>query len=201
MREVIGLILAGGRSSRMGADKAFVELDGKSLLAHVHASLMPQCEDVVVSANSDDVRFADYRIVRDTVPGQPGPLAGILAGLEAADSARVEWLVTAPVDCPFMPDDLVERLCRAMGGSALKIALASSAGQTHPVLGLWHVSLVEPIRKALVTGERAVGRFAAPFVPILVEWADIPFDPFFNINTQEDLALARLQSQRLLSRF
>ncbi len=104
----IGLILAGGQSSRMGENKAFVKLDDKTLLEHVYKCLHAQCENVFVSTNSDDPRFADFQTIPDTLAGQLGPLAGILAGLEAIQHSH-EWLVTVAVDCPFLPEDLVER--------------------------------------------------------------------------------------------
>jgi molybdopterin-guanine dinucleotide biosynthesis protein A/very-short-patch-repair endonuclease len=105
---VAGLILAGGRSSRMGQDKAFVQLGDTTLLEHVYQRLSPQCEHILISTNSDDPRFSGFQTISDSVTGQLGPLAGILAGLKAIKNTH-EWLVTTPVDCPFLPYDLVDR--------------------------------------------------------------------------------------------
>jgi molybdopterin-guanine dinucleotide biosynthesis protein A/very-short-patch-repair endonuclease len=104
---VAGLILAGGKSTRMGQNKAFVQLGDKTLLKHVYQRLQPQCERVLVSTNSDDPRFAGFQTISDSITGQLGPLAGILAGLKAIKNTQ-EWLVTTPVDCPFLPMNLVE---------------------------------------------------------------------------------------------
>jgi molybdopterin-guanine dinucleotide biosynthesis protein A/very-short-patch-repair endonuclease len=105
----IGLILAGGRSSRMGENKAFVKLGDKTLLEHVYQRLQPQCERVLVNTNSNDPRFNSFQTIPDSTSGQLGPLAGILAGLEHVEKQQHEWLVTVPIDCPFLPLDLVER--------------------------------------------------------------------------------------------
>ncbi len=208
---VLGFILAGGKSSRMGTDKAFIELGGKSLLQHVYERLSPQCDQVLVNAD-DDPRFAGYTTVADTIAGQFGPLAGILAGLEAAKN-KYEWLVTTPVDCPFLPHDLVKKLVHAAqmllsysllplqekvpdradeGCLNCKIIIASSNTQPHYTTCLWHISLIEPLHNYLKNGSRKMQDFTQSHNPQYIEWNTTPIDPFFNINTQDDLALASI---------
>jgi molybdenum cofactor guanylyltransferase len=219
----IGLILAGGKSSRMGEEKAFVQIGTKTLLEHVYTRLNPQCERVFVSTNSDDPRFAPYHTISDTIDGQLGPLAGILAGLQTVQNTH-EWLVTTPCDCPFLPEDLVERFsqttdalslflcgrgetsepsktrtpspCKGKGWVESKIILAASNTQIHHTTGLWHTSLIEPLKHALNNGIRKVQDFTEHNNPQYIEWSTTPIDPFFNINTQADLAIACLKKHQ-----
>src|SRR5690242_20926193 len=108
----LGLVLAGGLARRMGGgDKARIEIGGVTILDRVLAVLSAQCTGIVINANGDPARFADtgLPVIPDTIAGHPGPLAGILAGLDwlAAQDNGVEWIVSVPGDCPFLPDDLV----------------------------------------------------------------------------------------------
>src|SRR4029077_19197403 len=125
----LGLVLAGGLARRMGGgDKARIKIGGASILQRVLACLRPQCSGIIVNANGDPARFADtgLAVVADSVPDFAGPLAGILAGLDwaAANAPEIEWLASAPGDCPFLPRDLVTRLhaARAAGGTPLACA-------------------------------------------------------------------------------
>src|ERR1700690_2529740 len=122
----LGLVLAGGLARRMGGgDKARIEIGGVSILERVLATLSGQCAGIIINANGDPKRFADtgLTVVPDNVPGFAGPLAGILAGLDwlAAQDNGIAWMVSVPGDCPFLPDDLVEKLHlarREMGAGA-----------------------------------------------------------------------------------
>ena len=187
-----GIVLAGGGARRMGGgDKALRPLGGRPLLAHVVAALQPQCETLVLSANGDPCRFAAFGlpVVADTAGA--GPLAGILAGLDAAATLRGtdEFLaLVAPTDCPLLPDDLGARLLAAMKAGSAEIALAASGGRVHPVIGLWKASLRHSLRRALtVDGIRKVEAFTAGHATAVATWDSQPFDPFFNINTPGDL--------------
>ena len=192
----LGLVLAGGRASRMaGADKARVRIGGKTILERVLAALGPQCSRMILNANGDPGRFAETRlpVVADSVPGFPGPLAGILAGLDwtAEYAPEIEWIVSAPTDCPFLPLDLVERLHRARIEADSLLACASSAQRRHPVVGLWPVGLRSDLRHALLSdGVRKVENWAARYGVAVATWPAVPVDPFFNVNTAEDAAEA-----------
>src|SRR5665647_166246 len=151
----LGLVLAGGLARRMGGgDKARIEIGGVTILDRVLATLSGQCTDIIINANGDPKRFDDTGciVVPDSVPDFAGPLAGILAGLDwlAAESNGIEWLVSVPGDCPFLPDDLVERLHQARRGAGVPLACARSGEWRHPVVGLWPLALREELRKALV---------------------------------------------------
>src|SRR5450631_1493657 len=190
----LGLVLAGGLARRMGGgDKARIEIGGVTILERVLATLSGQCVDIIINANGDAERFADTgcTVVPDTVPDFAGPLAGILAGLDwlAAQNIGVEWLLSVPGDCPFLPDDLVERLhqARREKGAGVRLACARSGEWRHPVVGLWPLALRADLRKALVEEDlRKIEVWTARHGVATAEWPDQPIDPFFNVNTPED---------------
>ncbi|NVN87606.1 MAG: molybdenum cofactor guanylyltransferase MobA [Rhodopseudomonas sp.] len=190
------VILAGGLARRMGGgDKPLQTIAGRSLLDRVIARLAPQCDGMVLNANGDPARFAAFGlpIVADSIAGFAGPLAGILAGLDwsAANRPDADWMLSAPADCPFLPRDLVTRLHQARVAQNARLAVAASAGQSHPVIGLWEVSLRDELRHALVAEDiRKVGRFIARYPLATVDWPADPIDPFFNANTMNDVAEA-----------
>lgn len=203
----LGVILAGGLATRMGGgDKGLLRLGGKTLLDRVIARLAPQVRGLVLNANGDPARFAGFGlpVAPDNVEGHPGPLAGVLAGLDWAAGQGAPTIVTAAADTPFFPADLVPRLVAASAGQRHPLVLATTprAGggalksggggkvNRHPTFGLWPVALRDDLRAALAGGLRKV-----------VLWTDrhdgrealFPagtHDPFFNVNTPEDLARA-----------
>ena len=189
-----GLVLAGGLARRMGGgDKARISIGGVSILDRVLARLSGQCVDIIINANGDPARFADTgcAVVPDNVPDYPGPLAGILAGLDwlAAQDNGVEWLLSVPGDCPFLPDDLVERLhqARRQKGTGVALACARSGEWRHPVVGLWPLALRADLRQALVKeGLRKIEVWTARHGVAVADWPAEPVDPFLNVNTPED---------------
>lgn len=189
--ELLGVILAGGLARRMGGgDKALVDLGGRPLLARVIERMEGQVGDLVLNANGDPSRFGSFRlpVVSDTVPEHPGPLAGILAGLEHASALGWRWIVTVPVDTPFLPRDLADGLISALRGEAAEVACAASGDRVHPVVGLWPVALAPCLRRALcVDGCRRVGAFADARHRALARWTVEPYDPFLNVNFVADL--------------
>jgi molybdopterin-guanine dinucleotide biosynthesis protein A len=194
--ETFGAILAGGLARRMGGgDKPLRLLAGRPLLAEVIDRLRPQARALVLNANRDAERFAAYGlpVVADGLAGYPGPLAGVLAALDwAAAQGAAAWVVTVPGDAPFIPPDLVARLHSARAEAGATLAIAASGGRTHPVIGLWPVSLRADVHRALtVEGVRKMGLFTGRYPLAVAEWAIMELDPFFNINTAEDLAEAQ----------
>jgi molybdenum cofactor guanylyltransferase len=192
----LGLVLAGGLARRMGGvDKARIKIGGVSILQRVLACLAPQCSRVIINANGDAARFADtgLPVVADSVPDFAGPLAGILAGLDwaAANAPAVEWLISVPGDCPFLPKNLVARLHDTRASSNVPLACARSGEWRHPVVGLWPVALCEDLRQALVSeGLHKIELWTARHGIAIAEWPTVPFDPFFNVNTPKDAAQA-----------
>ena len=195
---IVGLLLAGGLSRRMGGgDKALRPLGERTLLDHVIDRVGPQVDGLVLNANGDPARFAGFGlpVVPDSVPDFAGPLAGILAGLDWAAAMRpdCELIVSVPTDAPFLPRDLVVRLAAGMKAAEADLACAASGGQPHPVVGLWPVRLRQALRHAVVDEDiRKVdvwtGRYRLATVPFTEEMPGV--DPFFNANRPEDLERA-----------
>jgi molybdenum cofactor guanylyltransferase len=191
-----GILLAGGLARRMGGgDKPMRTIAGRAILDRVIARLRPQCDPLILNANGDPARFAPFGlpVVADSVTDFPGPLAGILAGLDWAAVHRPDapFVLSAAADCPFLPRDLVARLHRARIEQNTQLAVAASGGQTHHVIGLWSVALREELRHALVVENiRKVERWTARYSVAIVTWPTEPLDPFFNANTADDLTEA-----------
>ncbi len=189
-----GVILAGGRATRMGGgDKCLLTAGGRPLLAHVLERLRPQVAGVVLNANGDPARFADWGlpVAADDPPEHAGPLAGVLAGMEAAAARGATHVVSAAGDTPFFPRDLAARLVAAAqtAGVPLACAAAREDGRLwdHPTFGLWPVALAVDLREALAHGLRKVVDWTAAHGCARAEFAP---EGFFNVNTPEDLAVA-----------
>ena len=194
---ICGVVLAGGASRRMkGSNKAELMLGDETFLQRAVRRLAAQVDRVVVSGPLDArrgpsfdpalngawvARYGQVPIVPDTVPDRAGPLAGVLAAMEASPDA--DAVVTAAVDTPFFPHDYV----KALGGKG--IAFAASGGRTHPVFGFWPRYLKADLRASLESGERKILAFAERYDPRIVPFPSPP-DPFFNVNTPDDLSQA-----------
>ncbi len=193
---VAGVLLAGGQSRRMGGgDKCLRPLGGQPILARIIETVAPQVSRLVINANGDPERFASFGVpvAADTVDGYAGPLAGVLTGMEwvAANAPECVWIATFATDAPFLPDDLVERLCEAVSNGAADMACAQSNSRRHPVFGLWPVALSAELRSALVVrGVRKVDDWTDGYNRREVEFAVDAIDPFFNVNRPEDLTAA-----------
>ena len=159
--EITGVLLAGGQSRRMGGgDKGLREIGGRPMLAHVLDRFSPQVARVVLNANGDPARFADFDlpVVADSITGNVGPLAGVLAGMRwsAENAPSATHIATASTDAPLIPQDLVARLAASLEGRPERITLAASGGHKHPVIGLWPVALADDLEAALNEGVRKV---------------------------------------------
>lgn len=192
---ILGLVLAGGRSVRMGREKAFVPLAGRPLIAHVIARFAPQVDRLVINANGELARFdrfglgilADWRDL-----GCEGPLAGVLAGLIHAEPQGASHVATVPCDAPFLPRDLVARLAAAAGPG--EIALAEGEQGVEPVFGLWPIATLPALLEAARAGEhslRGAAARAARVRRVRFDAAPGEPDPFLNLNRPEDLAGAQ----------
>ncbi len=191
-----GIVLAGGLARRMGGgDKGLLELAGRPILDHVVERLKPQVRAIALNANGDPARFArwDLPVAADVLPGNPGPLVGVLTGMDwtVANLPGLDWIVTVPTDAPFLPRDLVARLLAAVEAEGADMACATSGGRRHPVVGLWPVALRTDLRKAMLFEEmRKVDAWTGRHKVADVDFATDPVDPFFNANAPEDMAEA-----------
>ncbi|CAN0509902.1 unnamed protein product, partial [Phaeothamnion confervicola] len=167
---------------------------GALILDRVLERMTPQCAGMILNANGDPARFAatGLPVVADEVPDFAGPLAGILAGLDwaAANAPPIDWVVSVPGDCPFLPRDLVARLHAARRGGQ-PLACARSGAWRHPVVGLWPVALRADLRRALFEEDlHKIEIWTGRHGVAIADWPDSPVDPFFNVNTPEDAAEA-----------
>lgn len=201
-KAILGMVLAGGRSSRFGGDKALARLGGQSLLARAVRRIEPQVAGLAINANAPSAESGatGLPLLADRIPGHAGPLAGILSGLLWAQGVAPEAasLVTVAVDTPFFPEDLVARL--AAGRTAPdRPAMAASASGTHPTFALWPLSLAPVLAGYVESGGRKLHDFMRDEAAAIVAFPEVSLpggtaDPFFNINRREDLA----EAERLL---
>lgn len=193
---VAGVLLAGGRARRMGGgDKALQAIAGRTMLDLAIERTRPQVSALVINAGGDAGRFASFGlpVAADVVGGFAGPLAGILTGMIWARDHVPEcrWLVSIATDTPLFPDDLVARLLAAVAEDRADLACAASAGRPHPVFGLWPLRLLQDLRTALLDdGVRKIDAWTARYRVATVNFDADPFDPFFNVNTPENLETA-----------
>jgi molybdopterin-guanine dinucleotide biosynthesis protein A len=190
--KILGAIIAGGQSTRMGGrEKSFIKLDGATLLDRTLSRLRFQVDDVIINANGDAQRFAaaGALVVEDILTDVGTPLAGLQAALYYGANNSYDAVVTVPSDAPFLPLDLVERLLE--GGEVTGAAIARSGGQDHYLTGIWTTAMAKPLGRLIETeGMKRVQDFAIRAKAEKVVWAALPHDPFFNINTPEELSLA-----------
>ncbi|MEM6825956.1 MAG: molybdenum cofactor guanylyltransferase MobA [Pseudomonadota bacterium] len=197
MSRPMGVILAGGLATRMGGgDKCLRNVGGRSILSLVIERLAPQVDKIALNANGDPQRFVDWGLttVPDSIGDFAGPLAGILAGLDWAATEGGSEIITVAADTPFFPDDLAERLKSGAEASGTAIALAATPDGTrlvrHPTFGLWPTALRDDLREALRGGVRKVVQWSDRHGAATVPFSAEPQDPFFNINTPDDLVRA-----------
>lgn len=183
--KITGLILAGGLARRMGGgDKGLRPFRGKPMVAHAIERLAPQVDFLLINANQNSEAYAQfgYPVIADAITGFAGPLAGLHAGLLAA---RTPLLVTAPCDSPFLPLDLVSRLCRALIEESADLAVAKTGDQPHPVFSLVRREVLEGLSDFLASGGRKIDRWYSALKVVEVPFPDEA--AFANINTPEEL--------------
>ncbi|MCI4680555.1 molybdenum cofactor guanylyltransferase [Rhodoblastus acidophilus] len=200
--DILALILAGGLSRRMeGAAKPLLRLGGRRLIDWAIEKARAQCGAVALNLHDDapetTAPFADLglAIAPDAAPGRLGPLAGVLGGLDfaARHDPGAEFVLSLPCDSPFLPDDLAQRLRDAASETRSGLACAASGGRVHHVVALWPLRLREDLRRALLERDmRAVGQFQRAYDAAIVDWPAAARDPFFNVNTPDDLARAEM---------
>lgn len=204
--EITGVLLAGGQSRRMfpdaeaGGDKCLRDLAGRPMLAHLIERLGPQVHRLVLNANGDPARFSTFHlpVTADTLDGFVGPLAGVLSGMRwsLAHAPRASHIATVSTDAPFIPADLVAKLWAGIAAHPGRIAIARSAGELHPVIGLWPVALADDLDHALRAGIRKVLAWTDRHGTVPVDFAFVTIsgrqiDPFFNANHPHELDDAR----------
>ena len=199
---LLGVILAGGQSRRMGTDKLFVELDGKPLISHAVERLKAQMEHIVIVAppkKRASLRFKNVSVISDNHEGFQGPLAGIFAGLSNAEIHGFYGIITIAADTPFFPDDYALRIAaepRYELPGQERATIARTANGLHPVFGYWPLRAIEGILNLLDNDTRKVMAAADKIGWDPIDFKDAVVDPFFNINTPEELE----QAQKIVRR-
>jgi molybdopterin-guanine dinucleotide biosynthesis protein A len=194
---ITGVILAGGLAKRMGGgDKCLLPLGGKTLLQRSIERAQPQVSELILNANGNSLRFARSRlpVIADLFANFPGPLAGIHAALTFMDERNPnnEWLASFACDTPFFPRDMVQLLLAAAGDS--RLVVARSNGRVHPIFALWHASMLGKVEQRLQKGDTPrLQEWIEDFAPVYVDFSSASYDPFFNINTPQDLYSAEAQ--------
>ena len=199
MSKTVAVILAGGRATRMGSgDKALLPLGDRLVMDHILARLSPQVGASVINTNGDPARWQGFGldVVTDTIPNFAGPLSGVLSGLDWAHKKGALYALSVAADTPFFPIDLAARLHSARAKAKAQIAIAATEDASgkihrHPTFGLWPVALRKDLRCALQNGARKVVAWADQYVVASAVFPAQLHDPFFNINTPEDLEKAQ----------
>ena len=193
---VCAVILTGGKSSRMGGGiKSLKKFNNKLIFDRIFENLQNQVQKIIINSNDLENLFANYNVevIKDSIKGFLGPLAGIHAALEwlTINEPHINWLITVPGDTPFIPNNLVKKLLIKTKKGKHKIVLAQSNKKTHPIIGVWHSSLYESLKNDLNSGVRKILDWASKHPLGYAEFSNSKYDPFFNINYEEDMIQAQ----------
>ena len=199
---ILGAILAGGQSKRMGKDKLFLEINNKKLIEHTIDKVKKYLKEVIIITNQDNEYFSKNNLitVKDCIEGQLGPLVGILTAMKWAKEnlTKCSWIATFPCDTPFFPESIIKNFIRESEKKESLILCASSHGRKHNIFGLWSLDLYDKLQDDLINKKvRKVQDWTEKNKIKNLEFKFKDYDPFFNINTQEDLEFAKKLSTRI----
>ena len=199
---ILGAILAGGQSKRMGKDKLFLELDNKKLIEHTLDKVKKYLKKIIIITNQDNKFFFENNLttVKDCVEGQLGPLVGILTAMKWAKEnlSKCSWIATFPCDTPFFPESIIESFIEESEKKESLILCASSHGRKHNIFGLWSLDLYDKLKDDLINKKvRKVQDWTEKNKIKNLEFAFKDYDPFFNINTEEDLEFAKKLNKKI----
>ena len=199
---ILGAILAGGQSKRMGKDKLFLELNNKKLIEHTLDKVKKYLKKIIIITNQDNKFFFENNLttVKDCVEGQLGPLVGILTAMKWAKEnlKKCSWIATFPCDTPFFPESIIKSLIEESEKNESLILCASSHGRKHNIFGLWSLDLYDKLRDDLINSKiRKVQDWTEKNKIKNLEFKFKDYDPFFNIITEEDLEFAKKLSKKI----
>jgi len=199
---ILGAILAGGQSKRMGKDKLFLQLNNKTLIGHTIDKVKKHLKKVIIITNQESEFFLKNNLttVKDCVEGQLGPLVGILTAMKWAKEnlSKCSWIATFPCDTPFFPESIIKRFIEESEKKESLILCASSHGRKHNIFGLWSLDLYEKLKDDLINKKvRKVQDWTEKNKIKNLEFKFKDYDPFFNINTEQDLEFAKKLSKKI----
>jgi molybdenum cofactor guanylyltransferase len=199
---ILGSILAGGKSKRMGKDKLFLNLNNKTLIEHTIIKVKKYLKDLIIITNRKNEFFSKNSLttVKDCIEGQLGPLVGILTAMKWAreNSPKYSWVATFPCDTPFFPESIISKFIEESKKKESLILCASSHGRKHNIFGLWSLDLYDKLYNDLVNNKvRKVQDWTQTNNIKNLEFKFKDYDPFFNINTTEDLEFAKKLSLKI----
>ncbi len=199
---ILAAILAGGQSRRMGKDKLFLELNNKKLIEHTIDKVKKYLNQVIIITNQNNEFFMKNNLttVKDCIEGQLGPLVGILTAMKWAkeNSKEYSWIATFPCDTPFFPENIIKSFIKESEKKESLLLSASSHGRKHNIFGLWSLDLYDKLKNDLVNKKiRKVQDWTEKNKIKNLEFKFKDYDPFFNINTKEDLEFAKKLSIKI----
>ena len=199
---IIGSILAGGKSKRMGKDKLFLDLNNKTLIEHTIIKVKKYLKELIIITNKENEFFSKNSLitVKDCIEGQLGPLVGILTAMKWAreNSPKYSWIASFPCDTPFFPESIISKFIEESKKKESLILCASSHGRKHNIFGLWSLELYDKLYNDLVNNKiRKVQDWTKIHNIKNLEFEFEDYDPFFNINTLEDLEFAKKLSLKI----
>ena len=191
---ILGIILAGGRSQRFGEDKSQVKLDGKILIDHILNEISDEFKEILIVSNNQ-IKFKhsdNISMIRDLKKDQ-GPLGGILSAMKWIKEKRknYKWISTFPVDTPFFKKEILQNFLHEINLEESKLFFIKSNNTVHNIFGIWSIDLMEKLEEDLNNGDRKVESWANSVGAKVISMEFINEDPFFNINTKEDLEKAQ----------
>ncbi len=184
----LGIILCGGLSKRMGSDKSQKKIKNLKLIDIVVDLAINQVKRLALNASEQKTEKFNLELIPDCISGNLGPLVGILSGLKWAKKQNFKWLMVFPIDSPFFPCNIVEVFFENLKNE--KVVMAQSSNRLHPVFSMWNVDLIEDLEFFITKGERKIDLFTKKIKSRLVNFPVIGYDPFFNVNNEEDLRKA-----------
>lgn len=199
---ILAAILAGGQSKRMGKDKLFLEFNNKKLIEHTIDKVKKYLKKIIIITNQDNEFFSKNNLitVKDCIEGQLGPLVGILTAMKWAKEnlSKCSWIATFPCDTPFFPESIIKSFIKDSEKKESLILCASSHGRKHNIFGLWSLDLYDKLKDDLINKKvRKVQDWTEKNKIKNLEFKFKDYDPFFNINTEEDLEFAKKLSKRI----
>jgi molybdopterin-guanine dinucleotide biosynthesis protein A len=192
---IIGIILAGGKSSRFGEDKSNIRLGSKTLLDHTIDKIEKEFSEVLIISNNEEYNLKNKKIhtVKDCIEGQLGPLVGILTAMKWVNENKknYKWIVSFPCDTPFFDTNLISKLKLKTKETSKKLIFLNSYKKRHNIFGIWSMDLIETLEKDIKNSFRKVEIWADKVGYESININTEKFDRFLNINTKEDLEKAK----------